>query len=60
MVPSVRRSLAHFSCLAIQMLDIDGFRFDKAIRVTADASGNFSARLRSVRVPSGKRTSSSG
>ncbi|KAH8900941.1 alpha-1,3-glucan synthase [Thozetella sp. PMI_491] len=45
-VPSVREKLAHFSCMAIQMLDIDGFRFDKAIQVTPDASGNFSARLR--------------
>ncbi|KAK3940876.1 alpha-1,3-glucan synthase [Diplogelasinospora grovesii] len=42
-VPSVREKLEHFSCIAIRMLDIDGFRFDKAIQVTVDASGNFSA-----------------
>jgi alpha-1,3-glucan synthase len=28
------------------MLDIDGFRFDKAIQVTVDASGQFSSALR--------------
>ena len=36
------------------MLDIDGFRFDKAIQVTADASGNFSARLRECAYSVGK------
>jgi alpha-1,3-glucan synthase len=45
-VPSVRQKLSHFSCIAIQMLDIDGFRFDKAIQVTPDASAQFSADLR--------------
>jgi alpha-1,3-glucan synthase len=45
-VPSVRERLEHFSCMAIEMLDIDGFRFDKAIQVTVDASGNFSSALR--------------
>jgi alpha-1,3-glucan synthase len=42
----VRERLEHFSCMAIEMLDIDGFRFDKAIQVTVDASGNFSSALR--------------
>ena len=32
--------------MAIWMLDIDGFRFDKAIQVTPDASAQFSADLR--------------
>ncbi|KAK0625431.1 alpha-1,3 glucan synthase [Bombardia bombarda] len=45
-VPSVRQKLETFSCMAIRMLDIDGFRYDKAIQVTADAAGNFSYALR--------------
>lgn len=45
-MPSVLDKLAHFSCMTIQMLDIDGFRFDKAIQVTVDASADFSTALR--------------
>lgn len=45
-VPSVRERLEHFSCITIQMLDIDGFRYDKATQATVDASGDFSAALR--------------
>ncbi|KAB5522170.1 alpha-1,3 glucan synthase [Coniochaeta sp. 2T2.1] len=45
-VPSVMEKLARFSCMAIWQLDIDGFRFDKAIQVTPDASAEFSAHLR--------------
>jgi alpha-1,3-glucan synthase len=45
-VPSVRAKIAHFSCIAIQSLDIDGFRFDKAIQVTPDASAEFAQALR--------------
>jgi alpha-1,3-glucan synthase len=45
-LPSVLAKLAHFSCIAIQSLDIDGFRFDKAIQVTPDASGEFAKALR--------------
>lgn len=36
-VPSVRDKIALFSCLTITMLDIDGFRFDKATQITVDA-----------------------
>lgn len=46
-VPSVRQRIQHLSCITIAMLDIDGFRFDKATQVTADAEGAFSAHLRS-------------
>jgi alpha-1,3-glucan synthase len=53
-VPSVRERLELFSCIAIRMLDIDGFRFDKAIQVTVDASGNFSAAMRKCAVGVGK------
>ncbi|KAK5655969.1 hypothetical protein OQA88_5107 [Cercophora sp. LCS_1] len=35
--PSVRDRIALFSCLTIKMLDIDGFRFDKATQITVDA-----------------------
>ncbi|KAK3321955.1 alpha-1,3-glucan synthase Ags2 [Apodospora peruviana] len=54
-VPSVREKLEHFSCMTIKMLDIDGFRYDKAIQVTADASGNFSAALRNCARSVGKK-----
>ncbi|TQN65173.1 Cell wall alpha-1,3-glucan synthase ags1 [Colletotrichum shisoi] len=45
-VPAVNQKLAHFSCMMIQMLDIDGFRFDKALQVTVDAQGIFSKKMR--------------
>lgn len=45
-VPSVRQRIEHFSCITIAMLDIDGFRYDKATQVTLDASGEFSSHLR--------------
>ncbi|KAK3376860.1 alpha-1,3-glucan synthase [Lasiosphaeria ovina] len=45
-LPSVQQKLINFSCMTIRMLDIDGFRYDKAIQVTADASAEFSSALR--------------
>lgn len=45
-VPDVLERLTTFSCLTIQMLDIDGFRYDKATQVTVDAEGSFSAQMR--------------
>ncbi|KAG8157720.1 hypothetical protein KVR01_012382 [Diaporthe batatas] len=45
-VPDVLERISLFSCLTIQMLDIDGFRYDKATQVTVDAEGSFSAHLR--------------
>ncbi|KAK2044728.1 glycosyl transferase group 1 [Colletotrichum somersetense] len=53
-VPSVRERLEVFSCLQITMLDIDGFRFDKAAQVTVDAQGNFSAAIRKCAAGVGK------
>lgn len=45
-VPSVRAKISHFSCMAIMMLDIDGFRFDKATQVTTVATSQFADDLR--------------
>jgi alpha-1,3-glucan synthase len=44
--PSVREKIAHFSCMTIKMLDIDGFRIDKATQGTVDALGEFSHAIR--------------
>lgn len=53
-IPSVRERLEIFSCLQITMLDIDGFRFDKAAQVTVDAQGEFSAAMRKCAAGVGK------
>lgn len=45
-VPDILERLSLFSCLSIQMLDIDGFRYDKATQVTVDAQAKYSANLR--------------
>ena len=45
-VPSVRAKIETFSCLQIMMLDIDGFRLDKATQITVDALGDFSSAMR--------------
>lgn len=45
-IPSVRERIQHFSCITINMLDIDGFRFDKATQVTVDAQGEFGKHIR--------------
>jgi alpha-1,3-glucan synthase len=34
--PSVQQKLVNFACLVISMLDVDGFRIDKATQVTLD------------------------
>jgi alpha-1,3-glucan synthase len=44
--PSVRAKIEHFSCLTIMMLDIDGFRLDKATQITVDALGDFGHAVR--------------
>ncbi|KAK3939763.1 putative cell wall alpha-1, 3-glucan synthase [Diplogelasinospora grovesii] len=53
-VPSVLKKLETFSCLTIIMLDIDGFRFDKATQVTVDAMGNHSDAIRQCAAKLGK------
>ncbi|KAG9187849.1 alpha-1,3-glucan synthase [Alternaria panax] len=45
-VPSVREKIQHFSCITISMLDIDGFRFDKATQITVDAQAEFGNYVR--------------
>ncbi|KAJ9640066.1 Cell wall alpha-1,3-glucan synthase ags1 [Coniosporium tulheliwenetii] len=42
----VLERLKHFSCIAIQMLDIDGWRIDKATQVTVDAQAEWSDHMR--------------
>jgi alpha-1,3-glucan synthase len=54
-VPSVRERLERFSCITIQQLDIDGFRFDKATQITVDALGNHSAAVRECASRLGKK-----
>ena len=53
-VPSVRDKIAHFSCLTIIMLDIDGFRFDKATQITVDALGEHNDAVRQCAKKLGK------
>lgn len=44
--PDVRSRLEQFSCIIIAMLDIDGFRIDKAVQVTVDAQAAWSQAMR--------------
>ncbi|KAG8163888.1 hypothetical protein KVR01_005806 [Diaporthe batatas] len=44
--PTVLRKILHFSCLVISMLDIDGYRIDKAIQVAVEAQAEFSRYMR--------------
>ncbi|KAJ5894933.1 hypothetical protein N7495_006624 [Penicillium taxi] len=45
-IPSVRERLIRHSCIIIQSLDIDGFRYDKATQSTVDALADMSAAYR--------------
>ncbi|KAI8241993.1 Cell wall alpha-1,3-glucan synthase mok13 [Colletotrichum sp. SAR 10_99] len=54
-VPAVNQKLGHFSCMLIKMLDIDGFRYDKALQVTVDAQGEFSKMMRDCASDLGKK-----
>lgn len=38
--------IQRFSCITIAMLDIDGFRIDKALTITVDAQGEWSRYIR--------------
>jgi alpha-1,3-glucan synthase len=40
--PSVMEKLKVMSCMTIAMLDIDGYRLDKAVQITIDALSDFS------------------
>ena len=44
--PSVLAKIERFSCLAIGMLDFDGYRIDKALQVTIDSQGHWSNSMR--------------
>ncbi|KAK4185416.1 hypothetical protein QBC35DRAFT_465599 [Podospora australis] len=52
--PSVAAKLEHFSCMAIQQLDLDGWRIDKAVQVTVDAQASFSTAMRACALDLGK------
>jgi alpha-1,3-glucan synthase len=52
--PSVAARLERFSCMTIRMLDIDGFRIDKAVQVTVDAQASFSTAMRKCASEVGK------
>ncbi|KZF25449.1 glycosyltransferase family 5 protein [Xylona heveae TC161] len=52
--PEVLEKIQHFSCLAIAMLDVDGYRFDKATQVTVDAMAQFNAYIRDCAARYGK------
>ncbi|QDS68915.1 hypothetical protein FKW77_008195 [Venturia effusa] len=52
--PAVRSKIELFSCLTIEMLDADGYRFDKATQVTVDALAEYSENLRSCARKLGK------
>ncbi|TIC95265.1 Cell wall alpha-1,3-glucan synthase mok13 [Colletotrichum higginsianum] len=53
-VPSVRQRLELYSCMTIQMLDIDGYRIDKAVQVTVDAQAEWSTAMRKCAKDLGK------
>ncbi|KAJ5794268.1 CAZyme family GH13 [Penicillium paradoxum] len=44
--PAVRQRLIQHSCMIIESLDIDGFRYDKATQATVDALGDMSSAYR--------------
>ncbi|KAI9745457.1 MAG: hypothetical protein M1818_000991 [Claussenomyces sp. TS43310] len=44
--PSVLDRIKRFSCITIHMLDIDGFRIDKALTITVDAQAEWSDHMR--------------
>ncbi|KAL8801671.1 MAG: hypothetical protein Q9182_004308 [Xanthomendoza sp. 2 TL-2023] len=52
--PSVRAKIEHLNCLQITMLDIDGFRMDKGLQITADAEGEWSYHIRQCAAAVGK------
>ncbi|KAI1946355.1 Cell wall alpha-1,3-glucan synthase ags1 [Ophidiomyces ophidiicola] len=53
-VPSVREKIIRHSCLMIEQLDIDGFRYDKATQATIDALADISEAYRSCARKLGK------
>jgi alpha-1,3-glucan synthase len=52
--PPVMEKIQAMTCLSIAMLDIDGFRLDKATQATPDALGNWSTSVRACAKRYGK------
>ena len=52
--PSVLAKIKRHYCIMVAQLDIDGFRFDKAMQVTVDAQGAFSDHIRRCAMDLGK------
>jgi alpha-1,3-glucan synthase len=52
--PTVLDKIKLFSCITIKMLDIDGFRVDKALTITSDAQADWSEYVRSCARDVGK------
>lgn len=50
----MRAKIEHLNCLQITVLDIDGFRMDKGLQITADAQGEWSHRIRQCAAAVGK------
>ncbi|CAB38509.1 cell wall alpha-1,3-glucan synthase Mok13 [Schizosaccharomyces pombe] len=44
--PSVSEKLKHFACMIIAMLDVDGFRIDKATQITVDFLASWAHSVR--------------
>lgn len=53
--PAVRTKIEHLNCLQITVLDIDGFRMDKGLQITADAEGEWAYHIRQCAAAVGKR-----
>lgn len=51
----MRTKIEHLNCLQITVLDIDGFRMDKGLQITADAEGEWSYHIRQCAAAVGKR-----
>jgi alpha-1,3-glucan synthase len=52
--PAVRKKIETFTCLAISMLDIDGYRYDKATQITVDAFADYATAIRACAAKHGK------
>jgi len=53
----VASRIEHFACITIAMLDIDGFRIDKATQITPDMLGDWSDSVRQCARQFGKENS---
>ncbi|EKG16141.1 Glycosyl transferase family 1 [Macrophomina phaseolina MS6] len=53
--PTVLDKLKLYSCIAINMLDFDGFRIDKQLTITLEAQASWSAYIRECATKVGKK-----